>query len=101
MTLPAMTFSLTAASRKPSGAMIRTRPARDVGLVDDAAHAGEVVDVAVGVDHRRAPGGRRGARRTSSSAARAVSAEVSGSITIQPVSPSMKVMFERSRPRTW
>ena len=70
--LPAITFSLIAASRKPSGAMIRTRPARDVGLVDDAAHAGEVVDVAVRVDDRvdrplaevlRAPASSAAARR--------------------------------------
>ena len=51
MTLPAITFSLTAAARKPSGARICTRPAAHVGLVDDAPHAGEVVDVAVRVDH--------------------------------------------------
>ena len=36
-----------------------------------------------------------------SSAARAVSLLVSGSMTIQPVLPLMNEMFARSKPRTW
>ena len=48
---PAITFSLTAASRKPAGAMIRSR-CRQVLVGRDPAQAAEVVDVAVGVDHR-------------------------------------------------
>ena len=67
----------------------------DVGLVHDAAHAAVVVDVRMAVDHRD----HRPLPRcwvTSSYAAFAVSAEISGSNTIQPVSPWTKVMLERS-----
>ena len=38
---------------KPVGRDDRDVAGLDVGLVDHAAHAAEVVDVAVGVDHRR------------------------------------------------
>ena len=37
----------------------------------------------------------------STETAAAVSVETSGSITMTPVSPSMKLMLDRSRPRTW
>ena len=47
-----MTFSATAASRKPVGGVDLDLARGHVGLVDDAAHAAIVIDVAVGVDHR-------------------------------------------------
>ena len=50
MALPAITFSLTACSVKPSGAMILHLAALDVGFIDDAAHAAVVVDMAMAVD---------------------------------------------------
>ena len=48
---PASTFSLAASSRKRSGATMRTS-ARDLGDRDHALDAAEVVEVAVGEDHR-------------------------------------------------
>ena len=72
----------------------------DVGLCRDAEDPAEVVDVAVRVDDRHTGRSPR-CSRYSASAAAAVSVEMSGSITITPVSPSTKVMFERSSPRTW
>ena len=88
-----------ACSMKPSGAMTGTLPLLHVRLVDDAAHAAEVIGVRMRVDHGdyRAlaellvdQSQRRGRRLL----------RVSGSNTIQPVSPLMKLMLERSKPRT-
>ena len=80
-----MTFSLTAASRKPSGAMMRTAPDGDLVVGDDAADAAVVVDVAVGVDDGDDRQLRRSGCRPAAARRAAVSATVSGSITIQPV----------------
>ena len=75
-------------------------PARHGFVGRHAADAAEVVDVTVGVDHRDDGPGRTWAWSRSSANA-AVSEVVSGSMTIQPVSPAMKVTLERSAPRTW
>ena len=39
--------------------------------------------------------------RYRANAAAAVSLEINGSITMTPLSPSTKLMFDRSWPRTW
>ena len=73
---------------------------RDLFLGDDALHPAEVVDMGVGVDHRphRPVAAVLAVRREP---AAAVSALISGSITITPVSPSTTVMIDRSKPRSW
>ena len=91
-----MTFSLTAASTKPSGAMIRVRPGVHVGDGGHALHPTEVVDVGVRVDHRDHRAARPRCSFTSASDARAVSCEISGSTTIQPVSPAITDITDRS-----
>ena len=69
-------------------------------LGDHALHAAIVVDVAVGIDHRhhRLPGP---VLIVEVQGGPGDSAEISGSTTMMPVSPSMKVMLETSEPRTW
>jgi hypothetical protein len=70
------------------------------GIWHDAAHAAEMVEVRVRVDHGAhgrvadACGARARGRRT------AVSALESGSTMMRPVSPTTIVMFETSKPRT-
>ena len=80
--------------------MTGTLPLLHVGLVDDAAHAAEVIDVRVRVDHRH---DRTLAELLIDERERrpAVSFAVSASKTIQPVSPRTNVMLARSKPRTW
>ena len=63
MALPAMTFSVTACSMKPSGAMIST----PVASGHDAAHAAEMIEVRVRVDdgaHGRVADGAARERKT-------------------------------------
>lgn len=63
----------------------------DVGLGGGAQDAAEMVDVAVGGDHRdHGPVGRRDARYSVSAAA-ATSVDTSGSMTMMPVSVSTNV----------
>ena len=74
---------------------------RYVGIrVDDPEHAAEVVQVGVGVDHR-GDFPVAAVLRYKPIAAAAHSCEISGSMTITPVSPSIRVMFDMSRSRTW
>ena len=62
----------------------------DVGWVVTPEHAAEMVDVAVGVDHRRDGAVAPVFAVQAPSAAAAVSVHTSGSMTMMPVSPSTK-----------
>ena len=59
---PAMTFSATDLAQEVLGSDHPAPSGVDIGLGGHAEHAAEVVDVGVGVDHRRRPAARRGAR---------------------------------------
>ena len=53
MGVPTSTFSLVTSSMNLSGAMMATLPAFTSASSDHAAHAAEMIDVGVGVDHGR------------------------------------------------
>ena len=99
--MPASTFSPDTACMNPSGAMTGDLARLDVGLVDHAAHAAVMVDVAVGVDHGHHRLLRPMRVVVREGCARDTSAVVSGSIRIRPLSPSITVMLEMSKPRSW
>jgi hypothetical protein len=98
--VPTRMFSLVASSMKPSDAITGIlRSATSCG-VTTPERAAEVVGMAVREDQRRdrlvaQVLARKGHRR-----GRAL-AEVSASTTIQPVLPSISVMLEMSKPRSW
>lgn len=73
----------------PSGAIPRAAASVHVLLARHALHPAEVVGVTVVVDHR-----------DDVTVATAHSVDTSGSTTTTPVAPSMKVMLDRSKPRT-
>ena len=96
MVVPAITFSLVASSMKPTGATISVfASAPSTACTPPKWSTWEWVKMIaeMGLFPR--------CSRAKAMAAPAVSFVVSGSTIIQPVLPSMILIFERSKPRSW
>ena len=95
MAMPAIRFSLVASCMKPAGATMRT-PARAASSSGSTASIPPKWSTWLWVRITAETGRSPRWRRARSRAARAVSCDVRGSTTIQPLAPSISVRFERS-----
>ena len=86
--------------KKPSGTMIGiSRPASFCGSA--TSRAPPKWSMCEWVKMTPVTGRSSTCLRSSASPAAAVSVDISGSTTIQPVSPAMKVTLDTSKARTW
>ena len=100
MVFPPITFSLIGFVKKTFGNINRYFAAFHIRFVHHASNSTEMINVAMSMNYSRYFSFPSFSLANASPAA-AVGGDINGSMIIQPVFPSIKVIFDRSNPRIW